>query len=177
VRKGEAVFLKKYLAPLLFAGFLLVSRLGPIPAGIAMGNIFFRFLRDMVLFLPLLFLLIGLFDVWVPRAKIERHIGAGAGWPGMIWVILMATLQGGPLYASFPIAALLWKKGCSARNIFVYLGAFSALKIPMLAFEIGFLGLKFSLLRTAFSLPVFIFIGFLLAGWVRNRGFSVNESP
>ncbi|MCX6557056.1 MAG: permease, partial [Candidatus Aminicenantes bacterium] len=89
--------------------------------------------------------------------------------------ILLAMLQAGPLYAAFPVAALLWKKGCSVRNIFVYLGAFSTLKIPMLAFEIGFLGLEFSLLRALFSLPVFIGIGYLLALVLKDKQFAVKE--
>jgi len=116
-----------------------------------------------------------LFDVWVPREKIARHVGPGSGSWGIFWVILLAMLQAGPLYASFPVAALLWKKGCSVRNVFVYLGAFTTLKIPMLAFEIGFLGLKFSLLRALFSLPVFIGIGYLLALVLKNRNFAVKE--
>ena len=41
----------------------------------------------------------------------------------------------------------------------------------MLAFEIGFLGLKFSLLRALFSLPVFVGIGFLLALDLKNKEF------
>ncbi|URA11039.1 hypothetical protein [Thermospira aquatica] len=48
------------------------------------------------------------------------------------------------------------------KNVFIYLGAFSAYKIPMLTFEIAFLGIKFSFLRTLFSLPVFIAIGYLM---------------
>ena len=124
------------------------------------------FLLEMAAILPLMFILIGLFDVWVPREKIMRHLGPEAGAMGILWVILLAMLQAGPLYAAFPVAAMLWKKGCSVRNVFVYLGAFSTLKIPMLAFEISFLGLEFSLLRALFSLPVFIGIGYLLAAGI-----------
>jgi uncharacterized membrane protein YraQ (UPF0718 family) len=166
---------KKYGFLMLFAVFILVSHLKPFAAGIAIGKNFRMFFMEMILFLPLMFILIGLFDVWVPREKITRHIGPGSGSQGIIWVILLAMLQAGPLYAAFPVAALLWKKGCSVRNIFVYLGAFSTLKIPMLAFEIGFLGLKFSLLRALFSLPVFVGIGYLLALVLKNNQFAVKE--
>lgn len=94
---------------------------------------------------------------------------------GILWVILLAMLQAGPLYAAFPVAAMLWEKGCSVRNVFVYLGAFSTLKIPMLAFEISFLGLEFSLLRAMFSLPVFIGIGYLLVLVLKNKSFAIKE--
>ena len=123
---------------------------------------FSQFFWEMAAFLPLMFLLVGLFDVWVPKERIEHHIGLESGWLGSFWVIILATLQAGPLYGAFPIAYLLSKKGASVRNIFIYLGTFSYIKIPLLTFEIGFLGLKFSLLRTMFSLPVFFVVGVLM---------------
>jgi len=175
MNKKPTTLLKKYGLFLVFLGFLLVSHIKPVPAGIAIGKNFGMFFLEMIMILPLMFVLVGLFDVWVPRQKIERHVGEGSGAWGTLWIILLAMLQAGPLYAAFPVTALLWKKGCSVRNIFVYLGAFTTLKIPMLAFEIGFLGLKFSLLRSLFSLPIFIAIGYLLAWHLKNRQFAVKE--
>ena len=167
--------MRKYVIFLLFLFFMLVSWIKPITMGMAIGKNFWSFFLEMILFLPMMFILIGLFDVWIPREKMTRHVGQGSGIKGIIWVILLATLQAGPLYGAFPVAALLWKKVCSVRNVFIYLGAFCTLKIPMLAFEIGFLGLKFSLLRAAFSLPVFIAIGYLLALYLKNKNFLVKE--
>jgi uncharacterized membrane protein YraQ (UPF0718 family) len=129
----------------------------------------------MIVFLPLMFILIGLFDVWFPRSMVERHIGKESGVKGTLWVILLATLQAGPLYSSFPVAYLLWKKGCSPFNVFVYLGAFSVMKIPMLTFEVGFLGWKFSLLRTVLSIPVFIAIAWLIDRSLTGREFVIND--
>ena len=56
----------------------------------------------------------------------------------------------------------MFKKGASIKNIFIYLGAFSSMKIPMLGIEIGYLGLEFTILRTLISLPLFILIGFIM---------------
>jgi uncharacterized membrane protein YraQ (UPF0718 family) len=174
--KNKAIgILKKFGFVLVFAVFIVVSWIVKFAGGMEIGKNFRMFFLEMILFLPLMFILIGLFDVWVPRGKITRHVGPGSGSMGIFWVILLAMLQAGPLYAAFPVAALLWKKGCSVRNVFVYLGAFSTLKIPMLAFEIGFLGLKFSLLRALFSLPIFIGIGYLLALVLKNRNFTVKD--
>ncbi len=167
--------LKQYGFLILFGVFMLVSYLLPFAAGIAIGKNFLMFFLEMAAILPLMFIQIGLFDVWVPRERIIRHLGPEAGAMSILWVVLLAMLQAGPLYAAFPVAALLWKKGCSVRNVFVYLGAFSTLKIPMLAFEIGFLGLKFSVLRALFSLPVFVAIGYFLALFLKNRNFVVKE--
>jgi len=87
----------------------------------------------------------------------------------------MAMLQAGPLYGAFPIAYILYKKGTSVRNIFIYLGAFSSLKIPMLGIEVGYLGIEFTLVRTLISLPLFIAIGFIMERLLKGREFRVNE--
>ncbi|MCM8762697.1 MAG: hypothetical protein NC929_05225, partial [Candidatus Omnitrophica bacterium] len=113
--------------------------------------------------------------VWFPKERVEKHIGKGSGIMGIIWCILLAMVQVGPLYGAFPVTYLLWKKGASIKNIFIYLGAFSTLKIPMLTFEIGFLRLRFSLLRTAVTLPVFILIGYIMELYLKDKNFVVNQ--
>lgn len=126
------------------------------------GENLWKFLLEMAAFLPLMFVLIGLFDVWVPREVVERHVGRKTGFAAIPWMVLLATFQAGPLYAAFPVAVLLWKKGCAPRNVFIYLGAFSAMKLPMLTFEVACLGWQFSLARTAATLPVFIVLAYAL---------------
>lgn len=123
---------------------------------------FSRFAGEIIFVFPLVFILIGLLDVWVPRRRVEEMLGEQSGLRGIVLVILLAFFNVGPLYAAFPLAVILRKKGCSLRNIFVFLGAFSAMKIPMVSFEIGFMGLKFSMLRLAFTLPIFLGVGILM---------------
>lgn len=166
---------RKYSPVIVFVLLMLLSRLTDFAPGMAVAANFNSFFLEMMAILPLMFILIGLFDVWVPRERIVRHIGQGSGVFGVIWVVLLAMLQVGPLYVAFPVAGMLWRKGCSMPNVFIYLGAFSALKIPMLAFEISFLGLKFSFLRAVFSFPVFIAAAFLLAAYLKNRDFTVSD--
>lgn len=156
---------------LIFAAFS--ASVGFTP-GIIVYNNFWLFFSGLISFLPIMFVLVGLFDVWIPKEKIERHIGHGSGIIGSLWVVLLAMLQAGPIYASFPIAYILRKKGASVRNIFVYLGAFSCIKIPMLTFEIGFMGLKFSMLRTLISLPIFYMIGILMEK-IMGKDFQVMD--
>lgn len=160
----------------LFAGFIAVSYLAEWAAGqLLFETTFWRFLKEMLTILPCMFILIGLFDVWIPREKIEKHVGWGSGIKGIALMILLAVTQVGPLYAAFPVAHLLWKKGCSLRNIFVYLGMFSAAKIPMLTFEIGFLGIQFSLLRLILTIPMFILIAIVMERRLRNTSFEVTK--
>jgi uncharacterized membrane protein YraQ (UPF0718 family) len=167
--------LSEYILIVLFGIALLVLRILNFEPGITIEHNFWMFITEMITFLPLMFVLMGLLDVWVPKEKVERHIGPGSGIRGMFYVVLLGTLQAGPLYGAFPVAYILWKKGCGIRNIFIYLGAFSTMKVPMLAFEIGFLGLKFSLLRTLITLPVFITIGYIMEFLLRKRNFIIKQ--
>lgn len=136
---------------------------------------FWGFLKEMILALPVMFILVGLFDVWVSKEKVQKHIGETSGVKGVMLIMLLAFLQAGPLYAAFPVAYILWKKGTSARNIFIYLSAASIAKIPMLAFEIGFLGIKFSLLRIFISIPIFIILGIIMGNYFDKNKYKVKN--
>ena len=136
---------------------------------------FTEFFIEMITFIPFLFIIVGLFDVWFPKEKVERHIGQESGLKGMFLVIILAMLQAGPLYGAFPVAYILYKKGASIKNIFIYLGAFSSLKIPMLGIEIGYLGIQFTMARTLVSLPLFITVGYFMEWYLKDRNFKVNQ--
>jgi uncharacterized membrane protein YraQ (UPF0718 family) len=171
----EKIGLGEYVLIVFFGLALLISKPAGFSYGPAIGRNFWLFFSEMITFLPLMFILIGLIDVWFPREKVEPHIGKDSGIKGTFWVILLAMLQAGPLYGAFPVAYLLWKKGSSIKNIFIYLGAFSTIKLPMLTFEIGFLGFKFSLLRTLITLPVFILIGYIMERYFKGKQFKMQE--
>lgn len=166
----------KYSFVIMFCLLIGLSWLFDYAVGKEITKNFWSFFSEMILFLPLMFVLIGLFDVWVPREKVVQHIGEESGIKGTFLVILLAMLQAGPLYGAFPFAYILWKKGCSVKNIFIYLGAYSTIKVPMLTFEIGFLGLEFSILRTLVTLPVFIAIGYVME-WIIGKGKLKMAKP
>jgi uncharacterized membrane protein YraQ (UPF0718 family) len=172
-------FFKKNKWDIMISGafviFVAASYVYGYSTGKAVTLNFKMFFLEMMSFIPLMFILIGLFDVWFPKEVVEKHIGHDSGVKGILWVVLLAMMQAGPLYGAFPVAYLLWKKGGSTRNIFIYLGAFATLKIPMLMFEVGFMGLKFSLLRTLITLPLFIAMGFFMEWYLKDKNFQVNK--
>jgi len=49
------------------------------------------------------------------------------------------------------------------------------MKLPMLGIEIGYLGLKFTLLRTIAAIPLFILIGYLMDALL-GKDFEVKEA-
>jgi len=166
--------IKNYIWVILFAIFSIISYFAGFTPGQVIYSSFNEFFIEMVSFIPFLFILIGLFDVWFPKEIIEKQIGGKSGIKGIFLVILLAMLQAGPLYGAFPVAYLLHKKGASVKNIFIYLGAFSSMKIPMLGIEIGYLVIKFTILRTLISLPLFILIGYAMEKIV-GADFKVND--
>ena len=166
--------LKNYAWILLFILFSVGSYFIGFRPGVVIFSNFNKFFIEMVSFIPFLFILIGLFDVWFPKEMLEKHIGKESGLKGIFLVILLAMLQAGPLYGAFPVAYILHKKGASVKNIFIYLGAFSSMKIPMLGIEMGYLGIKFTIIRTLISLPLFILIGYIMEKVV-GKNFEVKE--
>jgi uncharacterized membrane protein YraQ (UPF0718 family) len=171
-------FFKKnqnYIWISLYAVLTIVSFIIGFNPGKAVFTNFTQSFIEMITFMPFLFIIVGLLDVWVPKEKIQKHIGEKSGIKGIVLVVVLAMLQAGPLYGAFPVAYLLYKKGASVRNIFIYLGAFSSMKIPMLGIEIGYLGIQFSLVRTLVSLPLFIGIGYLMERYLKNRHFEIRD--
>jgi uncharacterized membrane protein YraQ (UPF0718 family) len=166
--------IRPYLWVIVFAIFILASYSFQFQSGKTIATNFKNSIIEMITFIPFLFIIVGLFDVWVPKDKIEKHIGQESGLKGIMLVTLLAMLQAGPLYGAFPVAYMLFKKGASIRNIFVYLGAFASLKIPMLGIEIGYLGIKFTLVRTLVSLPLFIGIGYIMEWYLKDKNFEVK---
>ena len=166
--------MKKYGVMGVFILFAAASRLFDFPSGEVIGSNFLSFFIEMLKVFPFLFILIGLADVWLPKEKVEKHIGKDSGVMGTIWVILLAMLQAGPLYGAFPVAYILWKKGSGVKNIFIFLGAFPMMKLPLLSFEVAYLGLKFTLIRTAVTVPVFILIAVIMDRYLKNRNFTIN---
>ena len=161
---------------IVFTVFIIYSVFASFQPGIViLKDNFWEFLKEMLIALPVMFILIGLFDVWVSKEKVQKHIGDASGIKGILLVMLLAFVQAGPLYAAFPVAYILKKKGTSSVNIFIYLSSYSMAKVPMLTFEIGFLGLKFSLLRLILSVPIFVLTGIITGKYFDKHKGTINE--
>ena len=114
--------------------------------------------QTLLLVIPPIFVLLGLLDVWVPREQMMRFMGPGSGFRGAILAFLLGSFAAGPLYAAFPVAAILMKKGASFDNILIFIGAWSTTKIPMLLFESSALGSRFALSRLAIDIVGIVLI-------------------
>jgi len=108
-------------------------------------------MREMVSVIPAIFILMGLADVYVSREMVIKYMGQKSALVGVFLAILLGALAAGPLYAAFPIASMMLRKGASFMNVMVFLGAWSTLKVPMFLFETTSLGATFSVTRIAAS--------------------------
>lgn len=106
---------------------------------------------EMLTFLPPIFVLLGLLDVWVDRETMIKYMGANSGLRGMLLGFILGSAAAGPLYAAFPMAGVMMKKGARLLNIFIFIGAWSTTKIPLIMFETATLGFRFMALRLIFN--------------------------
>lgn len=121
-----------------------------------------HFFMEVIGILPPVLLLVGRLESWLPSTAVESYLGGKSGYKGMLIAVLLGSAAAGPLFMAFPIAASLSKKGGRTANTVIFLGSWATIKIPMLIMESRFLGLKFSLLRLAITVPFIILIGILM---------------
>ncbi len=145
-----------------FMAFLGISWLVRFDLGLAMGENFLIFARDMVLILPPAFVIIGLFEIWVDRETIESHFGSASGMIRHIYAILLAATTVGGTFVAFPVANSLYHKGADYSSIFTYITSASLVMIPMSIMEASIIGLEFTMLRIGLSLPLVVLSSILL---------------
>lgn len=123
---------------------------------------------EMLKVLPPIFILIGLFDVWVPRETLVKYMGEGSGLKGMLLAFFLGSFTAGPLYASFPVAVILMKKGSKFSNVLIFIGAWSSTKLPLMLFETTNLGLSFTLVRFGLNIMGIVSMAFAIE-WITGK--------
>lgn len=167
--------IKNLLPPVLFALFIAASLIFRIEFGQIAAGHFLDFGSEMIKIVPFAFILIGLFEVWVPTHVVERHLGEQAGLRAHLWAILLAGTTVGGLYVAFPVAATLQRKGARLAFLFTYIGASGVCRIPMTLFEASFLGLEFTLIRYMVSVPLIILSSELLGSYLQHRSYQIQS--
>ncbi len=117
---------------------------------------------EMLAIIPPIFVLLGLLDVWVPREVLSKFMGPGSGIRGTGIAFVLGSAAAGPLYAAFPVAAVLMSKGASFFNVLVLIGVWSTAKLPMLLFEFQALGAPFALTRLLLNIPAILAIAWVI---------------
>lgn len=157
----------------LILAYIVSFILNPsIVSGALKSSIFF--FREMLMIMPVVFILTALLDVWVPKEKITKYLGKGAGIKGIFFSFVLGSISAGPIYAAFPICVMLYKKGASVQNLVIILSGWAVIKIPMLINEVKFLGSRFMIIRWILTITSIIIFSWLTAKIVKRDEIEVS---
>lgn len=153
---------KDYFLAIIFLIFIITGFYLNLEIAQGIFKNFYSFFLTMIKFVPAVFILIGLFEVWIDKETIEKHLGENSSYLSYLWVIILASTTVGGLYVAFPVAAALYKKGASPRIIFTYIGTAAICRIPMTLFEASYVGVSFTAIRWGVSIPLVIISSILM---------------
>jgi uncharacterized membrane protein YraQ (UPF0718 family) len=154
--------MKRYKMFLLFSGVGVALLFIAPDTGWRALSITWDNTLEMFSFLPPIFVLLGLLDVWVDRETMMKYMGDNSGLRGSLLAFVLGSAAAGPLYAAFPMAGILIKKGARLLNVFIFIGAWSTTKIPLIMFETATLGFRFMAFRLVFNIVGIIIIAKIL---------------
>jgi uncharacterized membrane protein YraQ (UPF0718 family) len=130
-------------------------------------------LNQMLVVIPPIFILLGLMDIWVPKETMIKLMGKDSGILGISIAFLLGSLSAGPLYAAFPVAGVLMKKGSRLFNVLIFIGAWSTTKIPLLLFEVTTMGWRFMVARFILDIFGIVVIAYITESMITNGEISI----
>lgn len=130
------------------------------------------YIKEMLIIMPVIFVLTALLDMWVPREKIMQFLGKEAKAKGAFLAFVIGSISAGPIYAAFPMCVMLHKKGASVRNIIIILSSWAVIKVPMLLNEAKFLGPKFMIIRWILTV-----VAIVIFSWIADKVIKDENLP
>lgn len=152
---------KNKLVSLALMSLAILFVVSPVKGGVAIGNAMDNF-KSVGMVLPPIFILIGLLDVWVPKEVMVKYMGKKSGIRGGLIAVFLGSVGAGPLVVAFPVAALLIRKGARLAYVFLFLGAWTSVKLPIFMFEWVNLGGWFTSMHVLTSMTVYVISGFIM---------------
>lgn len=133
------------------------------------------FLKEMLLIMPVIFILTALLDTWVPKQTIMKYLGQESKLKGIVLSFTLGAISAGPIYAAFPICVMLYKKGATIRNIVIILSSWAVIKIPMLINEMKFLGPQFMIVRWVLTVIAIIIFSWINSKILKNEDLEIEN--
>ena len=181
LRKAKENLFILFIAAAYIAMFIINQNMG-----IASVKNSFYYIKEMIMIMPVIFVLTALLDLWVPKEKIMKYLGKEAKTKGVVLSLALGSISAGPIYAAFPLCVMLHKKGASVRNLVIILSAWAVIKVPMLLNELKFLGFKFMAVRWVLTVIAIVVFSWITAKIVKDddlpqlkanqSGPSINKS-
>jgi len=133
------------------------------------------YIKEMLMIMPVVFVLTALLDLWIPKEKIEKHLGDESKIKGVALSFVLGSVSAGPIYAAFPFCIMLLKKGASIKNIIIILSSWAVIKIPMLTIEAKFLGPKFMIVRYILTVTAIVIFSAIASKIVQKSDLPAKE--
>lgn len=154
--------------------YLVLLLVSPEKA-IASFNNSLYYLKEMLLIVPVIFILIAVIETLIPKEVIVARMGDNSGFTGNLLSLALGSLSAGPIYAAFPIGKALLAKGASISNIVIILSAWAVVKVPMLLNEIKFLGVEFMGVRWILTVLAIFTMAYLASRIVKKEDLPQEE--
>lgn len=133
------------------------------------------YIKEMLMIMPVIFILTALLDAWVPKEKITKYLGKEAKTKGAVLSFVLGSISAGPVYAAFPFCVMLLKKGASIMNIVIILSSWAVIKVPMLLNEAKFLGMNFMVVRWILTVIAIIIFSWLTAKIIKKEDIPLDN--
>ena len=133
------------------------------------------YIKEMLMIMPVIFVLTALLDTWVAKEKITKYLGKESKVKGIILSFVLGSISAGPIYAAFPMCVMLHKKGASVRNLVIILSSWAVIKVPMLLNEAKFLGMKFMVIRWVLTVIAIVVFSWIAAKIVKDEDIVQKE--
>ncbi len=134
------------------------------------------YVKEMLIIMPVVFVLTALLDAWVNKETIMKYLGRDSKTKGVILSFVLGSVSAGPIYAAFPICVMLHKKGASVRNIVIILSAWAVVKVPMLINEVKFLGFSFMAVRWTLTIIAILIFSYISDKIVKDEDLLVDKA-
>ncbi|MDW7739690.1 MAG: permease [Bacillota bacterium] len=146
------------LAILALVFFFLNLKSGKHLEGLIQGA------KQFLAVLPVLvaaFILAGMLEALIPEAFVRQWLASEAGVRGVILGTIGGMILAMGPYASFPIISSIQGAGAGLGTTVALVTGWMLLGLSRFPFEMGVLGLRFTLTRMAISIPLCLLVGIL----------------
>lgn len=134
------------------------------------------YIKEMLMIMPIIFVLTALLDTWVDKETIMKFLGKESKAKGTLLAFVLGSVSAGPIYAAFPITVMLHKKGASVKNIVIILSTWAVVKVPMLINEVKFLGLQFMAIRWILTIIAILIFATIMNSFIKDEDLKVDEA-
>ena len=119
-------------------------------------------IKQMIGLIPMLFwafVLAGMLETVIPEGFVSQWLAKEAGLKGILLGTVAGMLSAVGPYAFFPIVASISASGAGLGTVVSLVVGWCLLGLSRLPYEAGLLGMRFTFMRMAVSLPICIIAG------------------